>query len=140
VLLLCWKHRGPCIIRNLDPSSEVCLREWEPLLSLIDFISCICFILLLFRPFALSSSYNLSSDATVGVKWLFDLSFEKNTVQLILWGSLNVVFSKYNCNFRSQVLVVQEKCGIFRGTGIWKLPTGAVDEVGSWFNFFPSQI
>ncbi|KAG5252405.1 nudix hydrolase [Salix suchowensis] len=26
------------------------------------------------------------------------------------------------------VLVVQEKCGIFRGTGRWKFPTGGVDE------------
>jgi len=29
----------------------------------------------------------------------------------------------------SQVLVVQESNGRFSGTGFWKLPTGAVDEV-----------
>lgn len=29
-----------------------------------------------------------------------------------------------------QVLVVQEKSGGFRGTGVWKFPTGVVDEVG----------
>lgn len=28
-----------------------------------------------------------------------------------------------------QVLVVQEKIGILRGTGLWKIPTGMVDEV-----------
>lgn len=28
-----------------------------------------------------------------------------------------------------QVLVVQEKNGTFKGTGVWKLPTGVVDEV-----------
>lgn len=27
------------------------------------------------------------------------------------------------------MLVVQEKSGRFRGTGVWKLPTGVVDEV-----------
>lgn len=30
---------------------------------------------------------------------------------------------------KSQVLVVQEKSGRFRGTGVWKFPTGVVDEV-----------
>ncbi|KAG6387528.1 hypothetical protein SASPL_152720 [Salvia splendens] len=29
---------------------------------------------------------------------------------------------------RSRVLVVQEKSGGFRGTGVWKFPTGVVDE------------
>ncbi|KAJ6304571.1 hypothetical protein OIU77_018264 [Salix suchowensis] len=31
-------------------------------------------------------------------------------------------------NNKREVLVVQEKCGIFRGTGRWKFPTGGVDE------------
>ncbi|KAF9664366.1 hypothetical protein SADUNF_Sadunf16G0011100 [Salix dunnii] len=31
-------------------------------------------------------------------------------------------------NKKREVLVVQEKSGIFRGTGIWKFPTGVVDE------------
>lgn len=29
-----------------------------------------------------------------------------------------------------QILVVQEKSGNLRGTGVWKFPTGVVDEVG----------
>lgn len=31
-------------------------------------------------------------------------------------------------NEKNEVLVVQEKSGRFRGTGVWKLPTGVVDE------------
>lgn len=31
-------------------------------------------------------------------------------------------------NEKEEVLVVQEKTGIFRGTGVWKFPTGVVDE------------
>ncbi|KAF8023291.1 hypothetical protein BT93_F0706 [Corymbia citriodora subsp. variegata] len=31
-------------------------------------------------------------------------------------------------NEKDEVLVVQEKTGIFRGTGVWKFPTGVVDE------------
>ncbi|KAL0543513.1 hypothetical protein IC582_018609 [Cucumis melo] len=31
-------------------------------------------------------------------------------------------------NENKEVLVVQEKSGIFRGTGVWKFPTGVVDE------------
>ncbi|XP_050215330.1 nudix hydrolase 2 isoform X2 [Mercurialis annua] len=31
-------------------------------------------------------------------------------------------------NKNREVLVVQEKSGIFRGTGVWKFPTGVVDE------------
>ncbi|KAF3674849.1 Nudix hydrolase 2 [Capsicum annuum] len=31
-------------------------------------------------------------------------------------------------NERNEVLVVQEKSGRFRGTGVWKFPTGVVDE------------
>ncbi|KAM3345189.1 nudix hydrolase 2 isoform X1 [Capsicum galapagoense] len=31
-------------------------------------------------------------------------------------------------NDRNEVLVVQEKSGRFRGTGVWKFPTGVVDE------------
>lgn len=32
-------------------------------------------------------------------------------------------------NIQWQVLVVQEKSGLLRGTGVWKFPTGVVDEV-----------
>ncbi|CAN1194020.1 Nudix hydrolase 2 [Linum perenne] len=31
-------------------------------------------------------------------------------------------------NDKKEILVVQEKSGVFRGTGIWKIPTGVVDE------------
>ncbi|XP_038882882.1 nudix hydrolase 2-like isoform X5 [Benincasa hispida] len=31
-------------------------------------------------------------------------------------------------NDKKEVLVVQEKSGMFRGTGVWKFPTGVVDE------------
>ncbi|KAK9267823.1 hypothetical protein L1049_010259 [Liquidambar formosana] len=31
-------------------------------------------------------------------------------------------------NEKREVLVVQEKSGLFRGTGVWKFPTGVVDE------------
>ncbi|KAI4296051.1 hypothetical protein L6164_036041 [Bauhinia variegata] len=31
-------------------------------------------------------------------------------------------------NEKREVLVVQEKSGLFRGTGVWKLPTGVVDQ------------
>ncbi|CAL1353913.1 unnamed protein product [Linum trigynum] len=31
-------------------------------------------------------------------------------------------------NDKKEVLVVQEKSGVFKGTGIWKIPTGVVDE------------
>lgn len=44
-----------------------------------------------------------------------------------------------SCNFLEislQVLVVQEKSGGFRGTGVWKFPTGVVDEVGRARRFF----
>ncbi|CAN6479796.1 unnamed protein product [Victoria cruziana] len=31
-------------------------------------------------------------------------------------------------NSKKEVLVVQEKSGLFRGTGVWKIPTGVVEE------------
>lgn len=37
-----------------------------------------------------------------------------------------------------QVLVVQEKNGLLRGTGVWKFPTGVVDEVCA--NFRPEEL
>ncbi|KAI9379919.1 hypothetical protein POPTR_016G006000v4 [Populus trichocarpa] len=43
-------------------------------------------------------------------------------------ASHRVSIGAFVMNKKREVLVVQEKCGIFRGTGIWKLPTGAVDE------------
>ncbi|KAJ6870052.1 nudix hydrolase 2-like [Populus alba x Populus x berolinensis] len=43
-------------------------------------------------------------------------------------ASHRVTIGAFVMNKKREVLVVQEKYGIFRGTGIWKLPTGAVDE------------
>lgn len=34
------------------------------------------------------------------------------------------------------MLVVQEKSGNFGGTGLWKFPTGVVDEVGPASRFY----
>ncbi|XP_043815559.1 nudix hydrolase 2-like isoform X2 [Manihot esculenta] len=36
-------------------------------------------------------------------------------------------------NDKREVLVVQEKSGRFRGTGVWKIPTGVVDELSYLF-------
>ncbi|KAG6744490.1 hypothetical protein POTOM_051122 [Populus tomentosa] len=43
-------------------------------------------------------------------------------------ASHRVTIGAFVMNKKREVLVVQEKYGIFRGTGIWKLPTGTVDE------------
>ncbi|XP_031492888.1 nudix hydrolase 7-like [Nymphaea colorata] len=37
-------------------------------------------------------------------------------------------------NSKKEVLVVQEKSGYFRGTGVWKLPTGVVEEGEDVYN------
>ncbi|KAL0310796.1 UNVERIFIED_CONTAM: Nudix hydrolase 2 [Sesamum angustifolium] len=43
-------------------------------------------------------------------------------------ASHRVGIGAFVLNEKNEVLVVQEKSGRFRGTGIWKLPTGVVDE------------
>ncbi|XP_059659567.1 nudix hydrolase 2-like [Cornus florida] len=43
-------------------------------------------------------------------------------------ASHRVGISAFVANNKGKVLVVQEKCGKFGGTGIWKMPTGVVDE------------
>ncbi|XP_057960664.1 nudix hydrolase 2-like [Malania oleifera] len=39
-----------------------------------------------------------------------------------------VVIAAFVMNEKREVLVVQEKIGKFKGTGVWKFPTGGVDE------------
>ncbi|KAF3776319.1 Nudix hydrolase 2 [Nymphaea thermarum] len=36
-------------------------------------------------------------------------------------------------NSERQMLVVQEKTGFFKGTGVWKIPTGVIDEIEAEF-------
>ncbi|KAL0407184.1 UNVERIFIED_CONTAM: Nudix hydrolase 2 [Sesamum latifolium] len=43
-------------------------------------------------------------------------------------ASHRVGIGAFVLNEKNEVLVVQEKSGRFRGTGIWKFPTGVVDE------------
>lgn len=43
-------------------------------------------------------------------------------------ASHRVGIGAFVMNEKNEVLVVQEKSGRFRGTGIWKFPTGVVDE------------
>ncbi|KAJ9186178.1 hypothetical protein P3X46_005710 [Hevea brasiliensis] len=64
---------------------------------------------------------------------------EPNYLMLIYWipegthtlpanASHRVGIAAFVMNDKREVLVVQEKSGIFRGTGVWKFPTGVVDE------------
>jgi hypothetical protein len=42
-----------------------------------------------------------------------------------------------------QILAVQEKSGVFQGAGIWKMPTGSVNQVRSYsakFSFLHVQM
>ncbi|KAK3039808.1 hypothetical protein RJ639_027121, partial [Escallonia herrerae] len=43
-------------------------------------------------------------------------------------ASHRVGIGAFVMNEKREVLVVQEKSGLFRGTGVWKFPTGVVDE------------
>ncbi|XP_065854776.1 nudix hydrolase 2 isoform X2 [Euphorbia lathyris] len=43
-------------------------------------------------------------------------------------ASHRVGIGAFVMNEKREVLVVQEKSGIFRGSGVWKFPTGVVDE------------
>ncbi|PHT49057.1 Nudix hydrolase 6 [Capsicum baccatum] len=64
---------------------------------------------------------------------------EPKYVMLVSWlpGTANTIpanathrvgIGAFVLNERNEVLVVQEKSGRFRGTGVWKFPTGVVDE------------
>ena len=48
------------------------------------------------------------------------------TIKFLIWCWSCVVY---------QLLVVQEKSGAFKGTGVWKLPTGTVEEVCKLYFF-----
>ncbi|KAJ0516225.1 putative hydrolase [Helianthus annuus] len=50
-------------------------------------------------------------------------------------ASHRVGVASFVVNNNGEVLVVQEKSGAFKGTGVWKLPTGTVEEV--YTIFFP---
>ncbi|XP_057962473.1 nudix hydrolase 2-like [Malania oleifera] len=64
---------------------------------------------------------------------------ERKYVMLVYWipesadtlpanASHRVGIGAFVMNEKREVLVVQEKSGIFQGTGVWKFPTGVVDE------------
>ena len=53
--------------------------------------------------------------------------YDLNNVRLF---SRRILFHSEN-SFCSQVLVVQEKNGKFRGSGLWKYPTGVINEVSA---------
>ncbi|GAV59842.1 NUDIX domain-containing protein [Cephalotus follicularis] len=64
---------------------------------------------------------------------------EPNYLMLVYWipegpntlpinASHRVGIGAFVMNEAREVLVVQEKSGLFRGTGMWKFPTGVVDE------------
>ncbi|CAI9294900.1 unnamed protein product [Lactuca saligna] len=43
-------------------------------------------------------------------------------------ASHRVGVAAFVVNSKGEILVVQEKSGVFKGTGVWKLPTGSVEE------------
>ncbi|CAN1194019.1 Nudix hydrolase 10 [Linum perenne] len=51
---------------------------------------------------------------------------EPDYIMLVHW--IPETTSTIPANASHRILVVQEKSGVFRGTGIWKIPTGVVDE------------
>ncbi|PWA41609.1 nudix hydrolase [Artemisia annua] len=51
-------------------------------------------------------------------------------------ASHRVGVASFVVNDKGELLVVQEKSGVFKGTGVWKLPTGTVEEVCNFFFFF----
>ncbi|CAA0837195.1 Nudix hydrolase 2 [Striga hermonthica] len=64
---------------------------------------------------------------------------EPNYLMLVSWlpstpntlpanASHRVGIGAFVLNEKNEVLVVQEKSGHFRGSGVWKIPTGVVDE------------
>ncbi|KAL9320731.1 hypothetical protein ACSQ67_012570 [Phaseolus vulgaris] len=53
---------------------------------------------------------------------------EPNYLMLVYWIPDSPSTIPANATHRVGVLVVQENSGLFQGTGIWKLPTGVVDQ------------
>ena len=64
----------------------------------------------------------MSANATLFIALV--IVFLKYLIHLVLW----CFQFKDEISFL-QILVVQEKSGLFKGTGVWKIPTGVVDEV-----------
>ncbi|XP_060212711.1 nudix hydrolase 2-like isoform X1 [Lycium barbarum] len=62
-------------------------------------------------------------------KYLMLVSWLSGTANTIPANATHRVgIGAFVMNEKNEVLVVQEKSGRFRGTGVWKLPTGVVDE------------
>lgn len=67
--------------------------------------------------------HHAEPDYLMLVKWISD------TLDTIpINASHRVGIGAFVMNSNREVLVVQEKSGPFKGTGVWKLPTGVVDE------------
>ncbi|MBA0617851.1 hypothetical protein Godav_027266 [Gossypium davidsonii] len=67
--------------------------------------------------------HHAEPDYVMLVNWI-----SKSTNSLPKNASHRVGISAFVMNDKRQVLVVQEKNGKFKGTGVWKFPTGVVDE------------
>ncbi|KAK4846802.1 hypothetical protein QYF36_022085 [Acer negundo] len=67
--------------------------------------------------------YHAESDYLMLVKWILETSDT-----LPANASHRVGIGAFVMNDKGEVLVVKEKNGIFKDTGVWKLPTGTVDE------------
>ncbi|CAK9156803.1 unnamed protein product [Ilex paraguariensis] len=62
-------------------------------------------------------------------KYLMLVHWIPNTVNTLPVNATHRVgIGAFVMNEKNELLVVQEKSGRFRGTGVWKLPTGVVDE------------
>ncbi|MBA0560512.1 hypothetical protein Golob_017402, partial [Gossypium lobatum] len=67
--------------------------------------------------------HHAEPDYVMLVNWI-----SKSSNSLPKNASHRVGISAFVMNDKRQVLVVQEKSGKFKGTGVWKFPTGVVDE------------
>ncbi|KAG8477939.1 hypothetical protein CXB51_027619 [Gossypium anomalum] len=67
--------------------------------------------------------HHAEPDYVMLVNWI-----SKSTSSLPKNASHRVGISAFVMNDKREVLVVQEKSGKFKGTGVWKFPTGVVDE------------
>lgn len=67
--------------------------------------------------------HHAEPDYLMLVKWISDAP---DTIPIN--ASHRVGIGAFVMNSNREVLVVQEKSGAFKGTGVWKLPTGVVDE------------
>ncbi|KAE8699591.1 Nudix hydrolase isoform 2 [Hibiscus syriacus] len=67
--------------------------------------------------------HHAETDYLMLVKWI---SESANTIPNS--ASHRVGISAFVMNEKGEVLVVQEKSGKFKGTGVWKFPTGVVDD------------